>query len=54
MWILASMNELALHYWDVALKTCQRRWMIGKSVERGSGISMLVAQDDDDSVFSFE
>ena len=34
--------------WDVAQKTCQRRWTIGKSVERGSGISMLVAQHDDD------
>ena len=26
---------------DVALKTCQRRWKIGRSGERGSGISML-------------
>ena len=35
--------------WDVALKTCQRRWMIGRSGERGSGISVLAAwQDDDD------
>ena len=36
---------------DVALKTCQKRWMIGRSGERGSGISMLAAQhdyDDDD------
>ena len=33
---------------DVALKTCQRRWTIGKSGERGSGISVLVAQHDDD------
>ena len=33
---------------DVALKTCQRRWMIGKSGERGSGISVLVARHDDD------
>ena len=29
---------------DVALKTCQRRWMIGRSGERGSGISMLAAR----------
>ena len=28
---------------DVALKTCQRRWTIGKSGERGSGISVLAA-----------
>ena len=33
---------------NVALKTCQRRWTIGKSGERGSGISMLVAWHDDD------
>ena len=39
---------------DVTLKTCQKRWMIGRSGERGSGISMLVARhvdDDDDDVF---
>ena len=33
---------------DVALKTCQRRWMIGKSGEIGSGISVLATRDDDD------
>ena len=33
---------------DVALKTCQRRWTIGKSGERGSGISVLAAWHDDD------
>ena len=32
---------------DVALKTCQKRWMIGRSGERGSGISVLVAWHDD-------
>ena len=32
---------------DVALKTCQRWWMIGRSGERGSGISVLVARHDD-------
>ena len=38
---------------DVALKTCQRRWMIGRSGERGSGISVLAAgHDDDDDEFS--
>ena len=30
------------------LKTCRRRWMIGRSGERGSGISVLAAQHDDD------
>ena len=33
---------------DVTLKTCQKRWMIGRSGERGSGISMLAARYDDD------
>ena len=33
---------------DVALKTCQRRWTIGRSGERGSGISVHVARHDDD------
>ena len=33
---------------DVALKNCQRRWMIGRSGERGSGISVLAARHDDD------
>ena len=38
---------------DVALKTCQRIWTIGRSGERGSGISVLTARhdDDDDSYF---
>ena len=36
---------------DVALKTCQRRWTIGRSGERGSEISVLTVwhHDDDDS-----
>ena len=33
---------------DVALKTCQKWWMIGRSGERGSGISVLAARHDDD------
>ena len=33
---------------DVVKKTCQRRWTIGKSGERGSGISVLPARHDDD------
>ena len=33
---------------DVTLKTCRRRWIIGRSGERGSGISMLAARHDDD------
>ena len=34
---------------DVALKTSQRWWTIGRSGERGSGISVLVARHDDDN-----
>ena len=33
---------------DVALRICQKRWTIGRSGKRGSGISMLVARQDDD------
>ena len=35
---------------DVALKTCQRRWTIGRSGERESTISVLVARQDDDDL----
>ena len=37
---------------DVTLKTCQKRWMIGRSDERGSGISVLAARHDDDDDFT--
>ena len=33
---------------DVALNTCQRQWTIGRSGERGSGISVLGVRHDDD------
>ena len=32
---------------DIALKTCQRRWTIGRSGEGGSGISVLAARHHD-------
>ena len=35
---------------DVALKTSQKRWMIGRSGKRGSGISVQAARLDDDDV----
>ena len=35
-------------YRIVVQKTCQSRWTIGKSGERGSGISVLPARHDDD------
>ena len=37
---------------DVALKTCQRRWTIGRSGERGSRISVQAAWHDDDDIYS--
>ena len=38
---------------DVALRNCQKRWTIGRSGERGSGISVLVARQDDDDYTIF-
>ena len=35
---------------DVALKTCQKWWTIGRSGERGSRISVLTARHDDDDL----
>ena len=35
---------------DVTLKTCRRRWMIGRNGERGSRISALAARHDDDDI----
>ena len=35
---------------DVALRTCRKKWTMGKGGERGSGVSVLMARhvDDDD------
>ena len=38
---------------DVALKTCQKRWMIGGSGNRGSGISVLAARHDYDDIYIY-
>ena len=40
---------------DVVLKTCLGRWTIGRSGERGSGISVLPARhdDDDDDIYIY-
>ena len=35
---------------DVALKTCQKQWMIEKGGKKVSGISMLMSQHDDDEM----
>ena len=37
---------------DVTQKTCRRRWMIGRSGERWSGISVLAERHDDDDDLS--
>ena len=39
---------------DVALKTCQRRWTIGRSGDRGSGISVLAAWHDDIYIYIYK
>ena len=36
---------------DVALETCRRRWTIGRSGERGPGISVQAARHDDDDFY---
>ena len=38
---------------DVVLKTCLGRWTIGRSGERGSGISVLPARHDDDDIYIY-
>ena len=38
---------------DVTQKTSRRRWMIGRSGERGSGISVLAARHDDDDIYIY-
>ena len=37
--------------WGVALRTCWKQWTIGMGDERGSGISMLIVQQDDDDIY---
>ena len=39
---------------DVVLKTCLGRWTIGRSGERGSGISVLPARHDDETASNSE
>ena len=39
--------------WDVALKTYQRRWLIERSGERGSGISVPAARHNDDDIYIY-
>ena len=45
---LEHTHSSLVRIWDVALKTWHKQWMIGRSGERGSGISVLEAWHDDD------
>ena len=45
---LESTYSSSVRIRDVALRACQKRWTIGRSGERGSGISMMAARHDDD------
>ena len=45
---LNSTTILLLQIGEDTLKTCQKRWMIGRNGERGPGMSVLVARHDDD------
>ena len=47
---MTSSNSSYMRIRDVALKTCRRRWTIGRSGERGSGISVQAARHDDDDI----
>ena len=40
--------SLYIYIYIYIYRTCQKRWTIGRSGERGSGISVLVARQDDD------
>ena len=49
VWFATTLNNLKTNIFvRLKLKTCRRWWMIGKSGERGSGISVLAARHDDD------
>ena len=37
---------------NVGMRTCRKRWMIGRGGERGSGISVLIAWQDDDEMMN--
>ena len=46
-----STYSISARIWVVALRTCQKRSMIGRNGERGSGISVLAARYDDDDLY---
>ena len=38
---------------DVGLKTCRKQWTIGKSGEKGPGISVLMVGHDEDEIYIY-
>ena len=40
----------SVRIWGVVLRTCRKRWTIGRGGARGSGISVLMARQDDDVI----
>ena len=48
----SNLDTAALcRYGGVALRTCRKRWTIRRVGERGSGVSVLIAWQDDDDFF---
>ena len=45
--LLEPTYSSSVRIWDVALRTGQERWTIGRSGERGFGISVLAARQND-------
>ena len=48
---LEPTNSSSVLILDVALKTCQKQWTIGRGDDRRAGISVLMAQHDDDDIY---
>ena len=46
---LESTYSSSVHLWNAALKTCWKQWTIERGDERGSGISALMVQQDNES-----
>ena len=48
--LLEHTYSSSVRIWDVALKTCQKRWTIGRNGKRESGISVLAAWYEDEDI----
>ena len=49
---VTSSNSSSVRIRDVALRNGRKRWTIGRGGERGLGISVLMARQDDDDYYS--